>query len=155
MQPDLHRALPGATIAGAQVPVPDAGRCGASEGADVRIADEIRAGLSLLATGLPFLERTYQVLPVSQRVRTEALPAALLASLLCVIAGYATARHSYQGLTVGWTSLVLFLAVLIALLAFMDLIPRGERGLYVLCFALFSLSAASFLSIRYESDDSK
>jgi hypothetical protein len=115
-------------------------------------ADQIRAWLSLLATGLPLVEKSYRVLPVSQRIRGDALPAAVLASLLCVIAGYATARYSTSGLKVGWTSLVLFLAVLVALLAFMDLIPRGEGGLYVLCFALFALSAASFLSIRQEDD---
>ena len=118
----------------------------------MRIADQVKAGIGLLATGLPLLERAYPVLPVTQRVRGEALPAAMLASLLCVLAGYATARHSGRGLAVGWTSLVLFLSVLVALLAFMDLIPRGERGLYVMCFALFALSSASFLSIRHEAD---
>lgn len=121
----------------------------------MRIADPIRASVSLLATGLPLVERSYEVLPVSQRVREDALPAAVLATVLCVIAGYATARHSTQGLQVGWTSLVLFLAVVVALFGFMDLIPRGDRGLYILCFALFGLSAASFLSIRYEDADGR
>jgi len=110
--------------------------------------DQIKAAASLLAMGLPFLERAYHVLPVSQRVRDDALPAAVLATLLCVTAGYATARHSRHGLQVGWTSMVLFLGVVVALFGFMDLIPRGDRGLYILCFALFGLSAASFLSIR-------
>lgn len=106
--------------------------------------------MSLLALGLPWVERAYQVLPVSQRVRDDALPAAMLATLLCVIAGYATARYSTQGLQVGWTSLVLFLAAVVALFGFSDLFPRGERGVYILCFALFGLSAASFLSLRRE-----
>ena len=113
-------------------------------------ADYIKIPASLLATGLPLLERAYQVLPVSDRVRDSALPAAVLATLLCVIAGYATARHSTAGLPVGWTSLVLFLAVVVALFGFMDLIPRGDRGLYIICFALFGLSVASFLAIKYE-----
>lgn len=112
--------------------------------------ETLRAATSLLATGLPWLEGTYQVLPVTQRVREDALPAAMLATLLCVIAGYATARYSTQGLQVGWTSLVLFLAVVVALFGFMDFLPRADRGLYILCFALFGLSAASFLSIRRE-----
>ncbi|MGH9255844.1 MAG: hypothetical protein ACRD3C_14885 [Vicinamibacterales bacterium] len=116
----------------------------------MRIIEQFRAATSLLATGLPWVERAYQVLPVSQRVREDALPAAMLATLLCVIAGWATARYSAQGLQVGWTSLVLFLAAVVALFGFIDLFPRGERGLYILCFALFGLSAASFLSIRRE-----
>jgi hypothetical protein len=115
---------------------------------DVRTADGIRALTSVLAVGLPLLERQYDVLPVAERVREAALPAAVLATLLCVIAGYATSRQSVQGLQVGWTSLALFLAVVVALFGFMDLIPRGDRALYILCFALFGLSAASFLSIR-------
>ena len=116
----------------------------------MKIIEQIRAATSLLATGLPWVERTYQVLPVTQRVREDALPAAMLATLLCVIAGYATARHSAQGMQVGWTSLVLFLAVLVAMFGFMDLVPRADRALYILCFALFGLSAASFLSLRRE-----
>jgi len=116
----------------------------------MRIVEEIRAAVSLFAAGLPWVERAYQVLPVSQRAREDALPAAALATILCVIAGYATTRHSTQGLNVGWTSLVLFLAAVVALFGFIDLFPRGERGLYILSFALFGLSAASFLSLRRE-----
>lgn len=116
----------------------------------VRTADGIRAFTSLLAVGLPLLEWQYEVLPVAERVREGALPAAVLATLLCVIAGYATSRQSIQGLQVGWTALALFLAVVVALFGFMDLMPRGDRALYILCFALFGLSAASFLSIRQE-----
>ena len=116
----------------------------------MRILESLKAATSLLATGVPLLERTYQLLPVSQRVRDTALPAAVLATLLCVVAGYATARYSTQGMQVGWTSLVLFLAAVVALFGFIDLFPRGERGLYILCFALFGLSAASFLSLRRE-----
>jgi hypothetical protein len=116
----------------------------------MRIVEEIRAAVSLLAAGLPWVERAYRVLPVSQRAREDALPAAALATILCVIAGYATTRHSTQGLNVGWTSLVLFLAAVVALFGFIDLFPRAERGLYILSFALFGLSAASFLSLRRE-----
>jgi hypothetical protein len=116
----------------------------------MRIADRLRAAVSLLAAGLPLLEQSYNLLPVAERVREAALPAAILATLLCVIAGYATARHSIRGLQVGWTSLVLFLVVVVTLFGFADLVPRGDRGLYILCFALFGLSAASFLSIRQE-----
>jgi hypothetical protein len=50
---------------------------------------------------------------------------------------------------VGWTALVLFMAVVVTLFGFVDLIPRFDRGLYILCFGLFGLSAASFLSIAY------
>lgn len=110
--------------------------------------NNIKAGLSLLAVTLPWLERAVQLLPVTNGVRDAALPAAMLATLLCVIAGYATARQSFHGLTVGWSALVGFLAVMIVLFGFMDLIPRGERGLYILCFALFGLSVASFLSLK-------
>ena len=116
----------------------------------VKIIEQIRAAVSLLAIGLPWLERTYQVLPVTQRIRDDVLPAAILATLLCVIAGYATARYSTQGMHVGWTALVLFLAVLVAMFAFMDLLPRADRALYILSFALFGLSVASFLSLRRE-----
>ena len=101
----------------------------------MRIVEEMRAAASLLAVGLPWVERAYQVLPVSQRAREDALPAAALATLLCVIAGYATTRHSTQGLNVGWTALVLFLSAVVALFGFLDLFPRGERGFVhpVLC----------------------
>ena len=58
----------------------------------MRIADQIRAAIGLLAAGLPWIEGSYKILPVSQRVREDALPAAVLATLLCVIAEYATAR---------------------------------------------------------------
>jgi hypothetical protein len=116
----------------------------------MKIVDQLRAASSLLATALPLLERSYEVLPVSQRVRDTSLAAAMMATLLCVIAGYATTKYSSQGMQVGWTSLVLFLAVVVALFGFVDLFPRGERGLYILCFALFGLSAASFLSITRE-----
>jgi hypothetical protein len=112
-------------------------------------AHHIKPWVSLLATGLPIVERWYTLLPVSPGVRESALPAAMLATLLCVIAGYATARYSLQGLQVGWTALMLFLGVLVVLFGFMDLIPRIDRGLYILCFGLFGLSAASFLSITY------
>jgi hypothetical protein len=116
--------------------------------AGMRIGDATRASVSLLAVGLPLLERSYEVLPVAARVREDALAAAVVTTLLCAIAGYATSRHSFRGLQVGWTSLLLFLGVVVAQFAVMDLIPRGERALYILGFGLFGLSAAAFLSIR-------
>ena len=116
----------------------------------MRIADTVRVFAALLTTALPWLERDLQVLPVSGTVREEAWLAATFATLLCVIAGYATARHSFDGFRLGWVSLVLFLAVLVAMFAVMDLIPRSDRALYIMCFALFGLSAASFLSLRPE-----
>ena len=111
------------------------------------MADQIKVAASILAAGAPWLERVFRVFPVTDAVRDAALPAAVLASVLCVIAGYATARHSYHGLAVGWTALMLFMAVVVALFGFMDLIPRGQHGMYISCFALFGLSVSSFLSI--------
>ena len=116
--------------------------------AGMRIGDAVRASASVLAVGLPVLERSYEVLPVAAPVREDALLAAVLTTLLCVIAGYATSRHSIRGLEVGWTSLVIFLGIVVAQFAVMDLMPRAERALYILGFGLFGLSAAAFLSIR-------
>ncbi len=116
----------------------------------MRIADTIRVFVALLTIALPWLERVFQALPVSGTVREETWLAATLATLLCVIAGYATARHSFEGFRLGWVSLMLFLAVVVAMFAVMDLIPRSDRALYIMCFALFGLSAASFLSLRRE-----
>jgi len=112
------------------------------------MTDQIKVAVSILAAGAPWLERVFRVFPVDDAIRTAALPAAVLASLLCVIAGYATARNSGHGLAVGWTALVLFMAVVVALFGFMDLIPRGQHGMYISCFALFGLSVSSFLSIK-------
>jgi hypothetical protein len=112
-----------------------------------RLFDKLKPALALLSVYVPWLERQFRVLPVADAVRDSAMPAAVLATVLCVVAGYATARHSYQGMQIGWTALMLFLAVMVAMFGFMDLIPRGERGLYILCFALFGLSVSSFLSI--------
>ena len=111
------------------------------------MSNQVRVTACILAVGAPWLERVFKVFPVSDAVRESALPAAVLASLLCVIAGYATARHSYHGLAVGWSALVLFMGLVVALFGFMDLIPRGVHGLYISCFALFGLSVSSFLSI--------
>ncbi len=116
----------------------------------MRIAEKILVCVALLTTALPWLERVLQVLPVSGTARETAWLAATLATLLCVIAGYATARHSFEGFRLGWVSLVLFLAVVVTMFAVMDLIPRSDRALYIMCFALFGLSAASFLSLRRE-----
>jgi len=110
--------------------------------------DQVKVTLSILAAGAPWLERVFRVFPVADAIRDAALPAAVLASLLCVIAGYATARNSGHGLAVGWSALLLFMAVVVALFGFMDLIPRGQHGLYISCFALFGLSVSSFLSLK-------
>ena len=110
--------------------------------------DQVKVTLSILAAGAPWLERVFRVFPVADAIRDAALPAAVLASLLCVIAGYATARNSGHGLAVGWSALLLFMTVVVALFGFMDLIPRGQHGLYISCFALFGLSVSSFLSIK-------
>ena len=116
----------------------------------MRIADKMRVFAALLTTALPWLERDLQVLPVSGTAREAVWLAATLATLLCVIAGYATARHSFGGFRLGWVSLVLFLVVVVAMFAVMDLIPRSDRALYIMCFAFAGLSAASFLSLRPE-----
>ncbi len=116
----------------------------------MRIADTMRVCAALLTTALPWLERDLQVLPVSGTAREAAWLAATLATLLCVIAGYATARHSFEGFRLGWVSLVLFLTVVVAMFAVMDLIPRSDHALYIMCFAFAGLSAASFLSLRPE-----
>ncbi len=110
----------------------------------------MRVFAALLTTALPWLERDLQVLPVSGTAREAAWLAATLATLLCVIAGYATARHTFDGFRLGWVSLMLFLAVVMAMFTVMDLIPRSDRALYIMCFALAGLSAASFLSLRSE-----
>jgi hypothetical protein len=115
--------------------------------------DQIRPTISILAVGAPWLERVFRVFPVTDAVRDAALPAAVLASLLCVIAGYATARHSGHGLAVGWSALVMFMGMVVALFGFMDLIPRGAHSMYISCFALFGLSVASFLSIKPYVED--
>ncbi len=114
----------------------------------MRIADKMRVFAALLTTTLPWLERDLQMLPVSGTAREAAWLAATLATLLCVIAGYATARHSFEGFRLGWVSLMLFLAVVVTMFTVMDLIPRSDRALYIMCFVLFGLSASSFLSLR-------
>ena len=105
--------------------------------------------LSLLSAALPLVERYWiDVLPVSDRIRDGVLPVAILASLAAVAAGVATARHTGEGVTVGWMSLLLFLVTTIMLYGFMDFVPRATSGLYVLFFATFTLSVSSFLSSR-------
>src|SRR5262245_58398435 len=105
--------------------------------------------LSLLSAALPLVEKRWMaVLPVGARVRDTVLPVAILASLAAVAAGVVTARQTGEGLTVGWMSLVLFLAIAILLYGFMDRMPRATSGLYILFFASFALSVSSFLSSR-------
>ncbi|NOT28518.1 MAG: hypothetical protein HOP16_20745 [Acidobacteria bacterium] len=112
------------------------------------MSNQIKVTVSMLSVGAPWLERVFRVFPVADAVREAALPAAVLASLLCVIAGYATSRNSGHGLAVGWCALFLFMAIVIVLFGFMDMVPRGVHGLYISTFALFGLSVASFLSIK-------
>jgi len=104
--------------------------------------------VALLTAIVPWLERVLRVLPVAPDVRDEAWLAATLATVLCVVAGYATAKHSSHGFRTGWVSMVLFMVVLMAMFSVMDLVPRSAHALYIVCFALFSLSAASFLSLK-------
>jgi hypothetical protein len=105
--------------------------------------------VSLLSAALPLVEKYWiDVLPISGRIRDGALPVAVLASLAAVAAGVATARHTGEGVTVGWMSLLLFLVTTIMLYGFMDFVPRAASGLYVLFFATFTLSVSSFLSSR-------
>jgi len=112
------------------------------------LSGKVWVGVALLSTLLPWVESGLQVLPVTAAVREDAWLAAMLATLLCVVAGFATARHSAHGFQVGWVALALFMVVLVAMFAVMDLLPRSDRALYIACFALFGLSAASFLSLQ-------
>jgi hypothetical protein len=120
------------------------------------MSNQIKVTISILSVGAPWLERVFRVFPVTDAVRDAALPAAVISSLLCVIAGYATARHSGHGLAVGWCALFSFMAIVVVLFGFMDMVPRGVHGLYISTFALFGLSVASFLSIKpYVEDTSQ
>jgi len=114
----------------------------------MRISDKLWMAIAALAAAVPWLDRTLRMLPVTPVVRDNAWLAATLASVLCVVTGYATARHSLYGFQTGWVSMILFLVVLLAMFAVMDLLPRSENALYISCFALFSLSTASFLSLK-------
>lgn len=103
--------------------------------------------VSLAAAAMPLAEKYwFRVLPISARVRDDVLPVAILASIAAIAAGVATARHTEEGLSVGWLSLAAFLATTIGLYAAIDLMPRAASGLYVIFFASFTLSVASFLS---------
>lgn len=103
--------------------------------------------VSLATAALPFVEKLYfTVLPVTARIRGSLMPVAILASVVAVFAGVATARQTGEGLTIGWVSLVLFLATTIALYSALDVAPRAASGLYIVFFASFSLAVTSFLS---------
>ena len=103
--------------------------------------------VSLATAALPFVEKLYfTVLPVTARIRGSLMPVAILASVVAVFAGVATARQTGEGLTIGWVSLVLFLATTIALYSALDFAPRAASGLYIVFFASFSLAVTSFLS---------
>ena len=45
-------------------------------------------------------------------------------------------RAAFDPRVPGGLDISSFLAVFVALFGFMDLIPRGDRGLYILCFGL-------------------
>ena len=103
--------------------------------------------LSLTTVALPYVEmRWLPVLPVMGRLRDTVLPVAILAAIAAVAAGVATARHTTEGLSVGWFALIVFLGSAIAMYGALDLMPRAASGLYVVFFASFTLSVSSFLS---------
>ena len=103
--------------------------------------------LSLATAALPWVEAEWlPVLPVAARLRDTVLPVAILAAIAAVAAGVATARHTTEGLSVGWFALIVFLATAVAMYGALDLMPRAASGLYVVFFASFTLSVSSFLS---------
>jgi hypothetical protein len=103
--------------------------------------------VSLATAALPWVERRWlPVLPVTGRIRDTVLPVAILAAVGAVAAGVATARHTSEGLSVGWFGLIVFLGTAIGMYGALDLMPRAASGLYVVFFASFTLSVSSFLS---------
>jgi len=105
-----------------------------------------KAVTSFLTVLVPLLEKWQAVLPVSPRVRQECLTIAVFVCFLAVVAGYSTGRHTVNGLSVGWSFLLLFLGVLTVQLAGLPHIAWAQRPLYVLIFAFFSLSTSAFLA---------
>ncbi len=105
-----------------------------------------KAVTSFLTVLIPLLEKWQAVLPVSSQVRQECLTIAVLVCFLAVVAGYSTGRHTVNGLSVGWSFLLLFLGVLTVQLAGLPHIAWAQRPLYVLIFAFFSLSTSAFLA---------
>ena len=105
-----------------------------------------KAVTSFLTVLIPLLEKWQAVLPVSPQVRQECLTIAVFVCFLAVVAGYSTGRHTVNGLSVGWSFLLLFLGVLTVQLAGLPHISWAQRPLYVLIFAFFSLSTSAFLA---------
>ena len=105
-----------------------------------------KAVTSFLTVLIPLLEKWQVVLPVSSQVRQECLTIAVFVCFLAVVAGYSTGRHTVNGLSVGWSFLLLFLGVLTVQLAGLAHISWAQRPLYVLIFAFFSLSTSAFLA---------
>jgi len=105
-----------------------------------------KAVTSFLTVLVPLLEKWQAVLPVSPQVRQECLTIAVFVCFLAVVAGYSTGRHTVNGLSVGWSFLLLFLGVLTVQLAGLPHIPWAQRPLYVLIFGFFSLSTSAFLA---------
>lgn len=105
-----------------------------------------KAAVSFLTMLIPILEKWQTVLPVSAQVRRECLLIAVFVCFLAVVAGYSTGRHTVNGLSVGWSFLLLFLGTLSLQLSGFQRIAWAERPLYVLIFTFFSLSASSFLA---------
>jgi hypothetical protein len=112
-----------------------------------RMLQLIKVLLSLSTAILPYVEmRWLPVLPVTGRIRETVLPVAVLAAIGAVAAGVATARHTAEGLSVGWFALIVFLGSAVAMYGALDLMPRASAGLYVVFFAAFTLSVSAFLS---------
>ena len=119
----------------------------ARPGGRLRMLQAGKVLLSLATAALPWIEaRWLPVLPVSGRLRETVLPVAILAAVAAVAAGVATARHTAEGLSVGWFALIVFVASAIGMYGALDLMPRAASGLYVVFFAAFTLSVSSFLS---------
>lgn len=105
-----------------------------------------KAVTSFLTVLVPLLEKWQAVLPVSSQVRQECLTIAVLVCFLATVAGYSTGRHTVNGLSVGWSFLLLFLVVLTVQLTGLPRVAWAERPVYVLIFAFFSLSTSAFLA---------
>jgi len=113
------------------------------------VADAIGLLISLTTVALPYVEKSWlAVLPVTARIRGSLMPVAVLACVVAVLAGVATARQTAGGLAMGWFALCLFLATTIVLYGVVDFWPHATSGLYVVFFASFSLAIASFLTRR-------
>ena len=113
------------------------------------LAQLIRILLSLATAVLPVAEKYWlTVLPVTGRTRDTLLPVAVLAAVAAAVAGTVTARQTNEGLAMGWFALVVFLASAIGFYTALDMMPRAASALYIVFFASFTLSVASFLSAR-------